>query len=282
MSAKPQPVLHHAPPSFYSQIARLVLAEKRVPYQRKLTAAGPPTFETYAPDYIRANPQGTVPMLRDAATPVPDSRQILTYVDANFGGPALTPTEPEARARMEAVIEAVYAIEIRVLTYSSERMQKTGQRVNGMRAKRLRKLAEQHPDLREVYLAKLRDIETFSQDSLDADAAANEARKVEEMLDLFERNLASHPFVAGDGYSLADVVATIAVARLLMLKRDPCATRPALAAWFERMRARPSYDDADVWDHFKPERLAGMLLSKLWPVLLVITISIGALVWLLT
>ena len=122
------PTLYHVPPSFYSQIARLVLAEKGVAYDAKLAAAGPPLFETYAPWYMRLNPNGTVPTLVDGEVAVPDSRAILAYVDASFPGPALTPSEASSRARMDALVEQLYAISIRELTYGSERMAKVGAR----------------------------------------------------------------------------------------------------------------------------------------------------------
>ena len=43
----PEVILYHVPPSFYSQIARLALAEKGVARKSIHIAAGPPTFESY-------------------------------------------------------------------------------------------------------------------------------------------------------------------------------------------------------------------------------------------
>ncbi len=56
-------ILYHIPPSLYSQMARLALAGKAVPYKSHYIAGGPPTFESYKPWYIRLNPGGTVPTL---------------------------------------------------------------------------------------------------------------------------------------------------------------------------------------------------------------------------
>lgn len=261
-------ILHHAPPSFYSQIARLVLAEKGVPHQAKLAAAGPPLFETYAPWYMRLNPNGTVPTLVDGETAVPDSRAILAYVDANFDGPSLTPSDPDERAAMDDTIAAVYDVSVRDVTYGSGRTAKIGARVNGKRIARLRKLAARHPDMRDVYQAKLRDIEGFAAACADQDGVEQQQRRMLALLDRFEQRLADRPFVAGSSYSLADVVATVTVARLAMLGKDPLARRPALAGWFERMRARPSFVSADIWDRFVPAKLVKMIARKLGPYLL--------------
>jgi glutathione S-transferase len=257
--------LYHAPPSFYSQIARLVLAEKGVAYTSKLAAAGPPTFETYAPWYMRLNPNGTIPTMLDGEQAIPDSRAILSYVDGNFEGPSLTPSDATERATMDRIIAALYEISVREVTYGSAAMATTGARVNAMRIKRLRRLAARHPDMRELYEAKLRDIEGFAAAAQNSAAVDVQARRMMAVLDELDRDLATRPFVAGASYSLADVVATVAVARISMIGKQPLAGRPALAAWFERMRARPSFANADVWERFKPSRLAGMLARKLGP-----------------
>lgn len=273
--------LYHAPPSFYSQIARLVLVEKGVAFTAKLAAAGPPLFETYQPWYMRLNPGGTIPTLVDGDTAVPDSREILRYVDANLPGPALTPTQDDARARVDRWIAELYDVSIRELTYGSERMRNTAARVNGMRARQLRKLAARHAELRDVYEAKLRDIENFTGASQDPEAVAAQLQRMQGLLDELDRSLTAHAFVVGSDYTLADVVATVTVARMRMLGHDPCANRPALQAWFERMRGRPSFERADIWDHFKPARLIGMLARKLAPYLLVAALALGLLTWLL-
>ena len=94
-------ILYHIPPSFYSQVARLALAEKGVKYTSRFVA-----MDMYAPWYMRLNPAGTVPMIVHDGHPVPDSIAIARYVDANFAGPPLIPADEEARAGMERWIKA--------------------------------------------------------------------------------------------------------------------------------------------------------------------------------
>ena len=70
-------------------------------------------------------------------------------------------------------------------------------------------------------------------------------------------------FLIGDAYSLADLVWTVTVARLKMIGLEPLVGRPALAAWYARVQARPSFEEADVWERVKPARLLGMFARKL-------------------
>ena len=61
-----------------------------------------------------------------------------------------------------------------------------------------------------------------------------------------EQALAAAPWLAGDGYSLADVAATPYVNRAAMLGMDRLwvGRRPRVEDWFARARARPSFATA--------------------------------------
>lgn len=66
-----------------------------------------------------------------------------------------------------------------------------------------------------------------------------------------------------DAYTLADVVWTVVVAPQHMLGRSPLEDRPALARWYARMKARPSFREADLWERFRPERMLLAMAAKL-------------------
>lgn len=277
--------LHHIPPSFYSQIARLALAEKGVSYEAKITVAGPPLFETYAPWYMALNPNGTVPTLVHGEVAVPDSREIATYVDAKFPGPALTPSDADARGRMEQLVAQLYAISVRDLSYASENTPKFAVRANTMRIKNLRKRAARHPDMREIYEAKLRDIEGFRANVSDRALVEAEQAKAAAALDELDGWLGQdrdgRPFLTGASYSLADVVWTVGIARFMMIGLEPLAGRPALASWYQRMRERPSFAAAGIWEKIEPAALLAMFARELGPWLLLIVALIALVVALL-
>ncbi len=277
-------VLYHIPPSFYSQIARIALAEKGVAYDGRYVAAGPPTFESYRPWYMQLNPGGTVPTLVHGDTAIPDSLAIARYVDEHFSGPELIPKEEGPRAASERWIARLSEYPIRELSYSG-RMSKLGARVNRWRSSNLDKRRRRHPELAEVYAAKKADIEGFAGRAVDDAHVTELRRRLSATLDEMDAHLAENHWLAGDDYSLADAVWTVGVARFCMLGLAPLDGRPALGEWYARVKARPSFVDADIWEHFKPRTMirvvAGKLLWHLAAAVVVLAAVIVALTWLL-
>ncbi len=271
-------LLYSVPPSFYSQIARLVLAEKGVAWRTRMIAAGPPIFESYRPWYMKLNPGGTVPTLVHNGDVVADSYLIAEYAERTFDGPPLFPEDPGERAEMERWVAAYRGISLRELSYGSDRMKRIGAFVNRLRVRRLHALADRHPELAEIYRDKERDIQGFADHAVDGAHVAGLNRQVTGLFDELDKVLADRPWIAGENYSLADVVWTVTVARLLAMgDARPLEGRPALSRWFEAARRRPSYDKADVWDHFKPAAIIRIMAGKLWPQLTGLLLAVTAL-----
>lgn len=272
--------LWHVPPSFYSQVARLGLTEKGVRFKRRIAAAGPPFFDTYKPDYLRMNPGGTVPTLVIDGEAVPDSRLILGILDERFEGAPLVPDDEQERAEMERWLELGYSVPVRVLTYGAPSMRRFGAFANKLRAHALERGGKKHPELREVYEAKLADIEGFAHDAVTPETVAEEQRKLEALFDDLDEALRDRPFVAGERYSLADVLWTVMVARTLAAGfSDSLENRPSLAAWWQRVRARPSFEAADVWDRFRVTALVKMVGTRAWKHLLVLVALLSGTTW---
>jgi len=261
----PDLILYHVPPSFYSQIARLGLRELGVPFLEKVVAPGPPTFESYAPWYMALNPMGTVPTLLHGDQAVPDSEQIIRYAEANLSEETLTPTHPLESEKMEEWIQKLGEVPIRELSYGADNTRSLGQRVNRMRLKNLSRRKEKNPALASMYERKLEDISGFSQRAMDPKILQAHLERVDLILDEMDHWLKSHLWLAGDSYSLADTVWTVGVARLRMLHLEPLTERVHLADWYERVRSRPSFEAADVWERFKPEVMVKVLVKKFGP-----------------
>jgi glutathione S-transferase len=267
-------VLFHAPPSFYSQIARLTLVEKGVPFEKRVVMAGPPLNDAYDPWYLKLNPMGTVPTLVDGDDVFADSRHIL---DRYF---------PDQDDEVRRWVDLAYSIPERTLTYGRGPVQKVGARVNGMRRRAVEKRRAKHPDMRAIYDAKLADLEAFTRDTADPAAVEGLWQRLRSALDELDAALAARAFITGDDYTAADVVWTVAVARQIMNGDDPLAGRPSLAKWYGRMKARPSWTGASVWDRFHPSEMARAAFSKLKWHLLAAAVALGATtaagVWLLS
>jgi glutathione S-transferase len=83
-----------APQSNFVWTCRIALAEKGVPY--RLDPAFP-----HSPEVDAIQPLGKIPAMRHGGLTLFESRAICMYVDRNFDGPALTPTDPIVAARTE-------------------------------------------------------------------------------------------------------------------------------------------------------------------------------------
>ncbi|MDH3581913.1 MAG: glutathione S-transferase family protein [Hyphomicrobiales bacterium] len=256
-----KPFLYYVPPSFFSQVARLALAEKGIDYDSRYVIPGPPSFESYAPRYMQLNPGGTVPTLVHEGKVIPDSLDVLRYLETRFELPALSQGRAE-RAEIDRLVASLYAISFRELSYGSPLLLKLGIRINRKRVRNLRERLSQHPHLAAIYEAKIRDIETFSGNAQD-DAQMRRARRVvADTLDQFDAALRSRRFLAGEEYSLADLVWTVGVARLTMISMKPLAKRPALERWYAQMKSRPSFRDAGVMERFQPSAVLRVLWAK--------------------
>ena len=273
MTASASVILYHAPPSFYSQIARIALAEKGVTWRSRIIAAGPPIFESYRRWYMKLNPGGTVPTMVHDGKAVPDSFLIADYVERYFDGPSLMPSDPQARQEAERWVAALKNIPVRELCYGAENIRKIGAPMNRMRIRSLRRFARKYPEMAATYREKERDIQGFSDNAVDPVHYAAVRDEVVRRLDEMENVLKDRRWLAGEQYSLADAMWTVAIGRFTAIGMEPLDGRPSMARWYEENKRRPSFAAADIWDRISARKILSMLLSKMWPHLLVISVA---------
>lgn len=255
MSAAPLPLLYHAPSSHYSMIARLALTEAGEPFQMQWVDIHR-ARENQAPWYVRLNPDMTVPTLVIGERVLPDSRLILDHA---FPG---TGSGPE-----EALIERFYRFPVDAYTFGwLMRWNPVARFLFPRKLARIRgdmlALAQGHPDLAEAYRrrAGIFDQRTaaFSQPPKRHWPALQ--AQVGELLDAMQLGLAGRPYLSGEAYGAADVVATVFLARLHFCRQGGLlAQRPVLAAYWARMRGRDSFVRADVWDRLRPQLLLSLI-----------------------
>ncbi len=165
--------------------------------------------------YRRINPHCTVPALRtDDGDLLTDNAAIAAWLEARFPDPPLLGTTPAQKA---AVASWQWRAEFEGLLAIAEALR------NGSPAMANRALPgpvdyAQIPELAGRGVARVRHFFT----ALDA-------------------QLASHTFVAGDRFSMADITATVAVdfARVVKVKPD-AEQHPNLVRWRALMAQRPS------------------------------------------
>jgi len=228
--------LYHGRTSVCSIKARLALAEKGVAFEsRLLTLRG----DQFDPDYMKLNPNAVVPTVVHDGKVVIESTVIMHYVDEAFAGVPLMPADPLQRAQVrmtEKLMDEYVHVSCMTITFA------TANRAS---------LARLKPEEMEAELAKAPDAKRSEikrqvvAHGLDAAPVVEALRHQEHLLDRIEAAMQHGPYIAGSDWSLADAAATPYVWRLDKLKLARLwGRRPGVAAWYGRIRARPSFKAA--------------------------------------
>jgi glutathione S-transferase len=242
--------LYNAPQSTCSQRARFVLNAKQLPFQEvKLDLlAG----DQLKPDYLKLNPNGVVPTLDHDGNIVIDSSVIIEYLDEVAPRPEnFTPREPVARARMRALmrfIDEMPAAAIRVPTFNLAFLP----RFQAMSEDEFLAFAESKPLRKEFMLSMGR--KGFSEKEMNA--ALDRLRRTLVRMD---ESIAQSggPWLMGENLTLADIAVMPSIVRMADLGLDTMwADKPAIARWYEAIRAHPA---------FTPTYYFGSLLTERFP-----------------
>lgn len=204
-------LLHGYRYSVYVRIARLVLAEKGVAYER--VEVNP--FAADVPgEYLALHPFGRVPALVHDDFVLYETGAITRYVDRAFPGPALQPADPKRLARMDQIVGVVDSYAYWPL---------------------VRQVFVQ--DVMRPHMGTAGDPQEL-QKGLDASARA---------LDALETLAAAEPWLTGPDLSLADLHLGAMIAYFAQSPRGAAllAERPRLSAWWQRLKERPSVAATD-------------------------------------
>ena len=167
--------------------------------------------EQYGADYLALNPIGQVPLLDDDGFRLTESCAILKYI-AQKCGLSVYPTEPKAQARVD---EMLSWFSTNFIAY------------HGFFGAYQKMFAP-------VFKVSPATVEELSR------VSENGSKRYLTFLD---QKLAQHAFVAGDELSIADYsgISFVTVAEYTDFDFSPY---PNVAAWIERMKARPGYQAA--------------------------------------
>lgn len=192
--------------------ARILLAEKGIAHET--VAVDLKSGEQLGEAYRRLNPQCTVPALRtDEGLVLSDNAAIAAWLEARFPQPPLLGETPEQKAE---IASWNWRIEFEGLLAIAEALR------NGSPAMVNRALPGpvDYPQIPEL-------------------AARGLARAHQFFITLNQR-LEGRDFIAGDGFSIADITAVVAVDFARVLKLRPDERHPHLQRWRAAMALRPS------------------------------------------
>jgi glutathione S-transferase len=199
--------LYSGPLSLFARKVEIALAEKSLRFEREMVAftqtAG---YSPKHPAVLAANPKGQVPVLIDGDLALFDSTVILEYLEDAYPDPPLYPVSPAARARcrmLELFADEIMLVPIRSLMHRSEPV------TDAARRKRQ-----------------------------EAEAVRGEA-DIRKLYDELEARLGGGDYFCGT-FSVADISLFMCVLFAGRLKGPGLEAHPRLAAWYGRMKARPS------------------------------------------
>jgi glutathione S-transferase len=230
--------LYHMWTSTCSKKVRLVLAEKNLEWESRAMSTDPAP-ETLEPWYLKINPNAVVPSLDHDGRIVIESCVILEYLDDVFPDPPLRPADYVDRATMRVWLdksESVVHKNINVLSHN--RFMATA--LAGKTLEQKLAMANRYPKLgmREERLRRYREGVSAEEEQLAESLLA-------ELMDEMDATLSRQLWLAGDGFSLADIAITPFIERFKVNRLAALidwSKRPAVGDWWRRITSRPSYE----------------------------------------
>ncbi|MEM5515790.1 glutathione S-transferase family protein [Henriciella sp. AS95] len=98
------PILYEHPLSPYAQKVKISLREKGIEFESRPPAGLGTGADS---DFLRGNPRGEVPFLRDGDAAIFDSTVILEYIEDRWPSPPMLPQTPVERARARQIEEVM-------------------------------------------------------------------------------------------------------------------------------------------------------------------------------
>jgi len=256
--------LYHNALSLCSMKTRVCLAELGIDYASHpvdLIETG--SYENIRSEFLKVNPGGTVPVLVHAGHPVYESHEQIRYAaeHAPPGSPALVPADPGLCAEMERWIDRS-SLTHDPLEHGDE---SAANAVPGLTVPIFAAMIDRiavwkilegllfHFDKRRplVFLVlKIWGLERLARLTPVVKAITRSHRQLATHLDALEKQLdtTGGPWILGEAFSLADVSWLVIFERLVQVDALPALVgerrRPACAAYWERLQARPSYGEA--------------------------------------
>lgn len=200
------PTLYGVNASPFVRKVRVVLAEKKLPYDHDPVMPGSPD-----PDYRKMSPLGKIPAFRDGDRTLCDSSVICQYIERTHPEPRMYPQDPYEFARALWLEEYADTALVEVFGPKIFFPRIVGKRFMG-----------KEPD------------ETAIQKAID--------EELPPRFDYLESQLGSGPYLVGDRFTIADVAVTSMFANLQHAGvRVDAARWPKLAKYVATHLTRPSF-----------------------------------------
>lgn len=259
--------LYHNALSLCSKKTRLCLAELGIDYRGHhvhLIETG--AYGTLSRDFLRVNPGGTVPVLVHRGHPVYESHEQIRYAadHAPAGAPRLVPDDSAHRVEMQQWVDRASLVGDDPIAAARE---SAGNAVPGLTVPLFAAMIDDIPVHRILegllfhrlkirpllfLLLKAVGLHRLHRNARIMAVVRSCGREMHRHLDGLEARLekTGGPWIGGETFTLADVSWAVILERLREADSLHVYTgdgsRPGVTAWWERIRARPSYRAAIV------------------------------------
>ena len=226
--------LYNFQQSTCSQKVRFVLAEKGLEW--KDTRLDSRRGEHLGPEYLALNPNAVVPTLVHDGAVILDSSVIMEYLDEIFPEPAMVPTDPVGRAHMRKWLRYMEEMPTPAIRYPSFNRYLIRSFVH-LDDEAFEKQAVKRPLRTDFY-------RRMGTDGFSDAEMQNALDNLQQAVDRVDAALAGHggPWIMGEQLTIADACYLPTIDRMddlgLSSQWDE---RPHLAAWYQRIKDRPSY-----------------------------------------
>lgn len=259
-------VLYHAYGSSYSQKALLALYEKKLNFKSKTVNLR--DGENFKPWFMKMNPKGEVPVLKDDTKIIPDSEKIIEYLDEHYSDeehPHLTPKKgAEEFQSVQEMKKMLDKIPFPIVTFacvfypeltSNPKMslyeKKLRTELFEKRLEVIDEFAKKFPDFKNDYMAKKEKFQGFSGNMKDINFVKKCLGDLDVTFDVLEKELTSHTgdkenwWLCSENFTIADVMLTLTLHRI-----EHCGfserffggnKRPHLQLYYERVQQRDSF-----------------------------------------
>uniref|UniRef100_A0A7N0V2U6 TCHQD class glutathione S-transferase n=1 Tax=Kalanchoe fedtschenkoi TaxID=63787 RepID=A0A7N0V2U6_KALFE len=232
--------LYHHPYSLDSQKVRLALEEEGIDYTSY--HVNPITGKNMDASFFRTNPTAKLPVFQNGAHIIFNTIEIIQYIErivaVSSGSGDTNLSGPRVLEWMQKVQE--WDPKYFTLAHVPEKHRLSVTKF--IRRVLVARMAE-CPDLASAYHRKLRDLYETEEKLKNPDIIRMSEEALVSLLDDVESSLAETKYLAGEVFTMADVMIVPVLARifLLNLEEEYIYTRPNICQYWDTVRHRPSY-----------------------------------------
>lgn len=234
--------LYHHPYSLDSQKVRLALEEKGIDYTS--FHVNPITGKNMDVSFFRMNPTAKIPVFKNGSHIIFDTIEIIQYIErivaVSSGGNSITLSSREVIEWMQKIQE--WKPKFFTLSHVPEKHRLFVSKF--IRRVVIARMAES-PDLASAYHRKLKDFYETEDKLKNQDVLKRSKEYLIRLLDAVETKLNETPYLAGEEFTMADVMLIPVLARLVLLKlgEEYIVSRPKIAEYWIEVQQRPSYKE---------------------------------------